>query len=97
MFHLDRVNRLLEQIQKHVYGYTAPVQRRGGGGGGGVKIFRWGVSPSKSLNIATTSLIYTFGHLNRQAIIPPAYPLPPTNTIYTAQHPPTHVRKQSAP
>ena len=59
------------------------AQRRGGGG---VKIFRWGVSPSKSLNTATTSPTYTFGHSNRQAIIPPAYPLPPTNTTYTAQH-----------
>ena len=94
MFHLDRVNRLQEQTQRRVYGYTAPAQRRGGGG---VKIFHWGVSPSKSLNTATTSLTYTFGHLNRQVIIPPAYPLPPINTIYTAQYPPTHARKQSAP
>src|SRR6266700_7885017 len=55
MFHLDRVNRLPEQTQRRVYGCAAPAQRRSGGG---VKIFHWGVSPSKSLNIATTSLIY---------------------------------------
>ena len=83
MFHLDCVNRLPEQTQRRVYGCAAPAQRRGGGG---VKIFRWGVSPSKSLNTATMSPIYTFGHLNRQAFIPPAYPLPPTNTTYTVQH-----------
>ena len=46
MFHLDRVNRLPEQTQRRVYGCAAPAQRRGGGGGG-VKIFHWGVSPSK--------------------------------------------------
>ena len=82
MFHLDRVNRLPEQTQRRVYGYAAPAQRRGGSS---IKNFHWGVSPSKSLNTATVPrLLYTFGHLNRQAIIPPAYPLPPTNTIYTA-------------
>jgi len=36
--------------------YTA-AQRHGSS----VKFFRWGVSPSKSLNTATTSLMYTFG------------------------------------
>ena len=46
-FHWDRANRLLEQTQRRVYGIAARVLRRGGGGGGGVKIFRWGVSPSK--------------------------------------------------
>ena len=45
MFHLDRVNRLPKQTQRRVYGCAAPAQRRGGGGG--VKIFYWGVSPSK--------------------------------------------------
>src|SRR6266702_7681818 len=74
MFHLDRVNRLPKQTQRRIYGCAAPVQRRGGGG---VKNFRWGVSPSKSLNTATTSPIYTFSHLNRQAssssILPPSY------------------------
>src|SRR6266702_4930887 len=44
MFHLDRVNRLPKQTQRRMYGYAAPAQRRGGGG---VKIFHWGVSPSK--------------------------------------------------
>jgi len=44
MFHLDRVNRLLEQTQRRVYGCAAPAQRRGGSG---VKNFHWGVSPSK--------------------------------------------------
>ena len=29
MFHLDCVNRLPEQTQRHVYGCAAPVQRRG--------------------------------------------------------------------
>ena len=82
-FHQDRADRLPEQTQRRVYGCVAPAQRRGSGG---VKIFRWGVSPSKSLNTATTSPTYTFGHSNRQAIIPLAYPLPPTNTTYTAQH-----------
>ncbi len=74
MFHLDRVNRLPEQTQRRVYGCAAPAQRCGGGG---VKIFRWGVSPSKSLNTATTSPTYTFGHSNRQAsssgVLPPSY------------------------
>src|SRR6266702_4507498 len=60
------------------------MQRRGGSG---VKIFRWGVSPSKSLNTVTTSPMYTFGHSNRPAFIPPAFSLPPTNTTYTTQHP----------
>jgi len=44
MFRLDRVNRLPEQTQRRVYGCAAPAQRRGGSG---VKIFHWGVSPSK--------------------------------------------------
>src|SRR6266700_1295117 len=84
MFHLDRVNRLPEQTQRRVYGCAAPAQRRVGGS---MKIFRWGVSPSKSLNTATTSPMYTFGHSNQQAFIPPAFSLPPINTIYTTQHP----------
>ena len=84
MFHLDRVNRLPEQTQRRVYGCAAPAQRCGGGG---VKIFRWGVSPSKSLNTVTTSLTYTFGHLNRQAsssgVLPPSYEY---YIHHTAQH-----------
>ena len=84
MFYLDRVNRLPEQTQRRVYGCAAPAQRRGGGG---VKIFRWGVSPSKSLNTATTSPTYTFGHLNRQAsssgVLPPSYEY---YIHHTAQH-----------
>src|SRR5436853_2577279 len=44
MFCLDRVNRLLEQTQRRVYGCAAPAQRRGGSS---IKIFHWGVSPSK--------------------------------------------------
>ena len=44
IFHLDRVNRLPKQTQRRVYVCAAPAQRRGGGG---VKIFHWGVSPSK--------------------------------------------------
>src|SRR5437016_3848604 len=44
MFRLDRVNRLLEQTQRRVYGCAAPAQRRGGSS---IKIFHWGVSPSK--------------------------------------------------
>src|SRR6266571_3124806 len=83
MFHLDRVNRLPEQTQRRVYGCAAPAQRCGGGG---VKIFRWGVSPSKSLNTATTSPIYTFGHSNQQAFIPPAFSLPSTNTTLHTPH-----------
>src|SRR6266568_8803980 len=83
MFHLDHVNRLPEQTQRRVYGCAAPAQRRGGGS---VKIFRWGVSPSKSLNTATTSPTYTFSHLNQQAFIPLAFSLPPINTTHTAQH-----------
>jgi len=78
MFHLDRVNRLPEQTQRRVYGCATPAQRRSGGG---VKIFRWGVSPSKSLNIATMSLIYIFSHLNQQAFIPLAFSLPFINTL----------------
>ena len=52
-FHWDRANRLLEQTQRRVYGSAARVLRRGGGG---VKIFRWGVSPSKK---AQGTAIYT--------------------------------------
>jgi hypothetical protein len=55
MFHLDHVNRLPKQTQRHVYGCTAPAKRRSGGG---VKIFHWGVSPSKSLNTAITSIVH---------------------------------------
>src|SRR6266702_3167539 len=84
MFHLDRVNRLPKQTPIRVYGCAARAQRCGGGG---VKIFRWGVSPSKSLNTATTSTTYTFGHSNRQAS--PSGVLPPSYEYYihrTAQH-----------
>ena len=84
IFHLDRVNRLPKQTQRHVYSCAAPAQQRGGGG---VKIFRWGVSPSKSLNTATMSPTYTFSYLNQQAFIPLAFSLPSINTTYTTQYP----------
>src|SRR6266704_1905140 len=94
MFHLDHVNRLPKQTQRHVYGYAAPAQRRGGGGG--VKIFHWGVSPSKKFEHSYHVSMYTFGHLNQQAFIPPAFSLPPTNTLPSATF--THItRMQSTP
>ena len=63
MFYLDRVNRLLEQTQRHIYDCAAPAQRRGGGGD--VKIFHWGVSPSKKFEHSYHVFIYMFGHLNQ--------------------------------
>ena len=62
-FHWDRANRLLEQTQRRVYGSAARVLRRGGG----VKIFRWGVSPSKKAqDIAIHVFSYTSVYLNQR-------------------------------
>ena len=48
---------------------------------GGVKIFRWGVSPSKKAQgtaIVYMSFTYTLVYLNQQHLhLPPASPLPP--------------------
>ena len=92
MFYLDHINRPLEQTQRCVYGCATPAQRRGGGSG--VKIFDWGVSLSKSLNITTTSLTYMFSHLNQQVFIPSMFSLFFTNTLFSIAF--THtIRMQS--
>ena len=87
MFHLDRVNRLPEQTQRRVYGCAAPAQRRGSGG---VKIFRWGVSPSKSLNTATTSIIYV--RLFKLTSNYPSSVPPPSYKYYIHRAAPTYTR-----
>src|SRR6266568_4823642 len=92
MFHLDRVNRLPKQTQRHVYGCTAPAQRRGGGG---VKIFHWGVSPSKSLNTATMSNVHVRS-FESTSIHPSSVP-PPSYKYYKHRTAPVHIYIQSAP
>ena len=95
-FHWDRANRLLEQTQRRVYGSAARVLRRGGGG---IKIFRWGVSPSKK---AQGTAIHVFSYTSvysnqRHLLLPPASPLPPVRqTIqYYVQH--LHERQTNEP
>ena len=92
MFHLDHVNRLLEQTQRHVYGYAAPAQRRGGGG---MKIFHWGVSPSKSLNIAITFNVHVWS-FESTSIYPFGVP-PPSYKYYIHRTAPIYICMQSAP
>ena len=83
MFHLDRVNRLPEQKQRRVYGYIAPAQRRSGGG---VKFFLLGGEPQQKFehSYCTTSIVHVRS-FESTSNYPPAYPLPPMNTTYTAQ------------
>ena len=92
MFHLDRVNRLPEQTQRRVYGCAAPTQRRGGGG---VKIFHWGVSPSKSLNIAIMFIIYVQS-FKLTSNYPSSVPHP-SHKYYIHCIATIYIRKQSAP
>ena len=74
-FHWDRANRLLEQTQRRVYGSAAQVLRRGGGG---MKIFRWGVSPSKkaqgtAIHVFSYTSVYSNQrhlHLRRPPFLP---------------------------
>ena len=60
-FYQDRANRLPEQTQRRVYGGAARAWRHGSGI---VKNFHWEGEPQRELDIATTTSLRIFNHLN---------------------------------
>ena len=93
-FHWDRANRLLEQTQRRVYGSAARVLRRGGGG---VKIFHWGVSPSKKFEHSystTPRLSLHVRSFESTGNYPSGVP-PPSYEYYIHRTAPTYTRTQA--